>query len=181
MTDRSGILLLVLMPVLLLASCADSSPSAAPTATADPALADLVITMTRGTYPANTTDDSCRRPCPEYSLTIRGDGSVVYEGFQNVDTIGTRSDQIPLEDVSLLVRRFEESGFFELPTDFHCQITGVDATVTSVRRGDREHRIERCHVPDELGRLTELEKIETLIDELTDSIRWTGRAGPPQQ
>ena len=157
--------------------CVDVSPSAAPTATADPALADLVITMTRGAYPAEPAEDSCRGPCPDYSLTIRGDGSVEYEGFQNVDTVGTQRAQILQEDVSLLLRRFEESGFFELPEDFHCQVLGVGATVMSVRLGDREHGIERCHTSDKQGRLAALEKIEQLIDELTDSARWTG---PPR-
>ena len=164
---------------IALAACDSSEPiddtRELPTPTADPALADLVITMTRGNYPAAVEVNSCGGPCPDYTLTILGNGSVEYQGFRNVETIGTRLTEIPQEDVSLLLRRFEESGFFELPVDFHCQILDVGATITSVRRGDQEQAIERCHTTTERSRLAPLAAIEQLIDDLTDSAQWTGR------
>ncbi|MCH8008789.1 MAG: hypothetical protein IIC91_07985, partial [Chloroflexi bacterium] len=139
-------------------------------------LPDKVIEMSRGFYPAPDAE-FCAWPCTDYTLTIYQDGRVEYDGFKNVDVIGTRNDEISEADVLDLVDRFLESGFFDLPPDFHCQVTDVSATTTAVFLRTRENRIERCHTSLPGGPLEPVRQLELMIAELTGLERWTGE-GP---
>ena len=73
--------------------------------------------------------------------------------------IGTRSGGISEADVLDLVDRFLESGFFDLPPDFHCQVTDVDATTTTVFLHTRRNSIERCHTNLPGGPLEQVREI----------------------
>lgn len=44
--------------------------------------------------------------CPIYSVSITGDGSVLYKGLQNVKEMGKREYSIPIEDVTELISFF---------------------------------------------------------------------------
>jgi hypothetical protein len=136
-------------------------------------LSRLRITMTRGAH-ATADQETCYGPCEHYTLTILGDGTVEYEGFQNVDIIGTRSDTISDAELSDLLARIDESGFFDLPRDFHCRRPGQGATTTRVALHNRVNVIERCHEEDARGRPKGLDVIEDLIEEVANSQRWTG-------
>jgi len=56
----------------------------------------------------------CYGTCPEYAVTIYGDGRVVYSGKQYVGIKGEREYFIPREQVETLVALFYEYGFFFL-------------------------------------------------------------------
>ena len=136
-------------------------------------LPEKVIEMSRGFYPPPDAE-FCAWPCTDYTLTIYNDGRVEYEGVKNVGVIGTRNGEISEADVLDLVERFLESGFFDLPPDFHCQVTDVSATTTTVRLRTRENRIERCHTSLPGGPLEPVRQLELVIAELTDLQRWIG-------
>src|ERR1044072_5001999 len=78
---------------------------------ADPAqikasdLNKVVITLERG---------GCFGPCPIYSVTIHGDGTVIYKGKQYVKVEGTRRYKIPKEEVKKLVAEFYRIDYFSL-------------------------------------------------------------------
>ena len=137
-------------------------------------LPETVIELSGGHYPGPDDEGCTPWPCTNYTLTIYSDGRVEYEGFQNVDVIGTRSGEISEADVLDLADRFLESGFFDLPPDFHCQVTDVDATTTSVFLRTRQNRIERCHGSIPSGRLEPVRQMELAIAELVGLERWTG-------
>jgi len=44
--------------------------------------------------------------CPIYSVSITGDGSVLYKGLQNVPELGKKEYSIPIDDVTELIRFF---------------------------------------------------------------------------
>lgn len=136
-------------------------------------LPEKVIEVSRGFYPAPDAE-FCAWLCTDYTLTIYRDGRVEYEGFKNVDVIGTRFGEISKADILALVERFEESGFFDLPSDFHCQVIDVSATTTAVFLRTRTNQIERCHTSAPSGPLEPLRQLELVIAELVGLERWTG-------
>jgi hypothetical protein len=61
---------------------------------------------------------SCYGPCPVYSLYIYGDGTVLYEGIENVRVVGEQRSSISAEEVVNLVNGFLKSKFLEAPSDY---------------------------------------------------------------
>jgi hypothetical protein len=116
---------------------------------------------------------SCFGACPQYRLTIQGDGSFEYEGIADVGLVGTASDTIPAADMQMLVARFDEIGFTDLDDFYRCLASDEPTTVTSISRGPgTEQSVSRCALssaPDSLIAL------EDLIDQLTNSRRWVDR------
>lgn len=97
-------------------------------ADADPQSA--VISMTRenscGFVQSDPTDI---RQCPDYSITLSGDGTVTYEGRSGVRTIGARTHTIAPDEFRQLLTAFLQADFFSL-RDRYDSITHADGTVT---------------------------------------------------
>ena len=65
----------------------------------------------------NTLDIKLRRSaclgrCPAYTVSIKGDGTVTYNGDLYVATTGKHQAHIPIEAVRALVRKFQDADFF---------------------------------------------------------------------
>ena len=76
----------------------------------------VLITMKRdgsscGWSPAHPTDLNA---CPTYSVSISGDGTVIYEGTMGVKVIGQRTHKIAIEDVKKLTEEIHRIDFFSL-------------------------------------------------------------------
>ncbi len=162
----------------------DTDPTPTPETTAAPEPTERqTATPAATTAPAATVDASnvtiimrrgpCFGACPQYRLTVRGDGSFDFEGIADVGFIGATSDTMPPEDIQRLVERFDKIGFADLDDFYRCLATDLPTTVTSISRGPgSEKSVSRCALssaPDSLIAL------ENLIDELTNSQRWVDR------
>jgi len=55
---------------------------------------------------------------PKYSLTITGDGNIVYEGKENVKIKGKRTEHINEKNIMILLADFKKIDFFSL-NDFY--------------------------------------------------------------
>jgi hypothetical protein len=107
----------------------------------------------------------CLGTCPEYQLTIRADGSVVYEGRNHVHTKGVRKGKISISAVQALVQKFIDAKFFEMGGGGIV----VDAPVKTVSftfDGRQSEVKEGCACPSELV------KLEDEIDKTAGSERW---------
>lgn len=113
------------MFLLLLLSYTQSAASAQSSSAIDGDLSSVVITMQQD----NKT--GAIYGTPTYSVTIRGDGSVTYDGTSNAALIGEKSYTIPIEQVKNLVREFEAANFFELNSEYISRDNG-DGTFTTV-------------------------------------------------
>ena len=185
---RAWLLAIATLAVLAVATaaCSDGGGSpaeATPTATADPALAGLVMKLSRV---------NCGWGCGWfYDVTIHGDGNVVYEGTGELDVVGRATARIPQEQVRRLSDRFDEIGFAEL--EEWCRIfDGPRTILTLIREPEIERTIEFCNlrcdpVLEEPVNILDdsdlyrpfcdapaLGDLAELIDEITDSQRWTG-------
>lgn len=78
----------------------------------------------------------CYGSCPEYAVSIYGDGRVVYSGKQYVGVKGEREYFIPRERVETLVALFYEYGFFSWQDEYSLNVTDDPAYSISIRIGD---------------------------------------------
>src|SRR5207237_10797807 len=56
---------------------------------------------------------ACLSTCPEYKITIHGDGSVQYEGRYYVRVEGIRKNTIALRSVQKLITKLRDENLFE--------------------------------------------------------------------
>ena len=104
-----------------------------PHTTSAPDLSTVEITLER---------TECYGWCPNYTVTISGDGTVRYEGRTFVKEVGVREGQVSPETVRDLVRTFEDLGFHALRDRYEHQITDLATETLTVRLGDRTKRVE---------------------------------------
>jgi len=120
---------------------------------------DLVITLQR---------TACFGTCPVYKLTIRGDGSVTYEGRKYVRIVGTRQSTIDRAAVAKLVQEFADAGYFGFGDRYRSRFVSDQPTVfTSLTMSGRRKSVE-----DYWGAPAALKALEQKIDDLAGSKKW---------
>lgn len=115
---------------------------------------------------------------PEYSLTIYGNGKVIYDGVENVKVKGMVESSIESDKVIFLLSQFKETGFFSLN-----DVYSVEDSI------DRPYTIISISIPKENGEMAtknikyhhgdknvpkKLKILENKIDEIVGTNRWVG-------
>ena len=111
----------------------------------------------------------CFGSCPDYSLVIYGNGTVIYEGRNFVVVTGKLSTTIPERDVRNLVLYFYDIDYFSLRDEYTAQVMDLPTTTTSIKIDGRFKQ-----VIDYYGAPEELVLLEAKIDEVAKSDRWVG-------
>lgn len=123
---------------------------------------DLVITLER---------TPCYGFCPVYTLTIRGDGTVVYEGKDFVQVKGKAVSTISQEQIEQLVAEFEKADYFSLNDSYtERTITDAPSVITSITIDGKTKSIEHYH--GDFSAPEPLTHLEDRIDEIVDSSQW---------
>jgi hypothetical protein len=149
----------------------DAAPASSPVPPSVPAATSKAAPDTE----IHIEEGACFGTCPVYGATLRGDGSIDYEGKAFVGVTGHRSAHVSPGAVAGLVRRFDEVHFDRLSWRKDCPeayATDHSSVQLTLRRGKRAHTID-----DDLGdgcapaALRQLEEdvmmvIEPAIDEL---------------
>ncbi len=128
---------------------------------AHPIPSDTLITLERTV---------CLTPCPEYRLSVDAQGHVIFEGTANVKMMGVQHGQIAEDDVWKLLEAFKDARYFQKFDSY----TSMGATCgtniyTSLTINGRTKKIKRYTGS---AAPPELEKLELLIDEITNSAQW---------
>jgi hypothetical protein len=135
-----------------------------------PAAADLTkvkITLQRS---------ACEGGCPEYKVTIHGDGRVVFMTeparalMQAILLPGTHEDQIAPEKVAALFAQFQKAGFFNLRSSYVSGWVDIPESVLTVDTGRRQKS-----VTDSWGEKVGMPKIVTELQEAVDKVAGTDR------
>src|SRR5690606_34028821 len=84
----------------------------------------------------------CFGACPAYSVEIRGDGSVLYDGRAFVDVEGKHRYQVPVENVAALVESAREKDLWSMRTSYRARITDNPTYDLLLDMGGKVHRIE---------------------------------------
>ena len=119
-------------------------------------LTDIEITLER---------TACFGTCPIYSVSIDGEGNVVYEGKKFVRIEGVRTYTIPQEDVKELVAMFYGINYFSLNDRYDVPVTDNPTIITSLKTGDKKKTVSNYANSGP----TRLHELEIKIDEITNS------------
>lgn len=117
-------------------------------------------------------------PCPDYSIAMWGDGTVVYLGDAGVRMLGRHQHQVAADAVRSLSQAIGISRFFELADDYSSVQSGrlvvtIDHAAEQWLTVRFDGRQKTVH--DFIGAPDELRVFESTIETLTDSHRYTGR------
>ena len=123
---------------------------------------ELLITLER---------TACFGTCPVYSLTISGDGTVVYVGEDFVQTKGVKETTINENAINQLVSEFEKADYFSLNDSYTAFGMSDMPTVNTSILIDGKTKAIRHYLGDRTApeKLTEL---ENKIDEIINSAQW---------
>jgi hypothetical protein len=115
----------------------------------------------------------CYGVCPAYKVTLRGDGTVLYDGDKFVKVHGKVTDHVAPADVEALAQAFADAGFDKLNVPDPCSkgIATDNPTnrLTVVRGGKRrtvEHYLGNQCAPPELSKLADA------VDKTAHTDRW---------
>lgn len=97
---------------------------------------DLVIKLERTMCPA---------ACPDYSLTIYGNGKIMYEGRLYVATKGKRQQRISCRRVRELLNEFHRIDYFSLRDRYDAVVSEGAMTKTSIQVGGKTKAVVNCH------------------------------------
>ena len=158
-----GSAVLAFFAVALLCACA---PVSAPV---EPNGQPIAITLTR---------TPCFGFCPDYTVTITGEGEVTYVGRRFVDAVGERRATIPQADVAALLRRFDEVDFEDLRDNYRAQVTDLPTTTISLsRNGVRKAVLDYGGLS--AGMPESVRALQDEIDRVAGTSRWVLRDGQP--
>src|SRR5215469_6811116 len=138
---------------LLLALALPAYPSAQTSTFAD----DFSITLKRV---------GCLGTCPDYEVTIHGNGKVRYQGNFYVRVDGVHESTISKDDVQKLVKELQEEHFFQWPENDKACLDFPEVHITA-RLGDQQkHVLEGCNEPGKILTLADQ------IDRISGDKRW---------
>lgn len=117
----------------------------------------------------------CYGFCPDYTVTINGEGAVTYNGRAFVGATGARTAQVDPAETARLFSRAEEIGFFGLRNEYRANVSDLPtATVTFVRNGERKSVLDyggaMAGMPESVRQLQEQ------IDRVAGTAQWTANA-----
>lgn len=113
----------------------------------------------------------CFGTCPSYTVEVRGDGSVLYEGHGYVAFTGTHRGLVPQSNVIELVKLFEKADYYSLQNEYTASVTDNPTQTTSIDIDGRRKEIVD-YVGLSAGMPLAVSQLENAIDRLSGSERW---------
>lgn len=140
---------------------------------------DIEITLERS---------ACYGTCPDYRVTIRGDGKVrfstreisfpgtaaeVHRMFngRNVLWAGNHEAQVSPQAVAVLIERFRTSHFMGMKPEYVAGVTDNPTYALTLRIGKVTKRVVD-YVGKEIGMPASMTDLENAVDEVADTDRW---------
>jgi len=119
---------------------------------------NVVITLER---------TACYGTCPDYRLTIYGDGRIVYEGKKFVEVTGLQTAQLSQDKIKQLINEFSRIDYFSLKDEYTESVPDLPTTITSITINGKAKKVVNYH-----GAPKKLDELENKIDEITNSKSW---------
>jgi hypothetical protein len=113
----------------------------------------------------------CFGRCPEYTVTILGDGRVHFDGGYYVQASGKHEARITPDAVMELVRRFEKAKFFAAGDKYIAEVTD-NPTYTLTLTVGGETKTVTDYVGEQVGMPLVITDLENAVDETAGTERW---------
>jgi hypothetical protein len=111
---------------------------------------------------------------PAYRIEIHGDGTVLYEGKENVVVKGQHRTATTPDKVRQLVNAFREGDYYSLQDYYEGEMFGDAATYQTSIEIDGQVKQVRERVGDWAGMPATVSKLEHSIDTLANAQQWIG-------
>lgn len=125
----------------------------------------LRITLSRG---------ACRGRCPTYEIEIHGDGTVLFEGKENVATKGKQTAKITHASLVKLVEVFRKADYFSLANRYVSGVTDNPTYVSSISF-DGVTKSVLDYAGQKVGMPPSVSDVEGAIDQISGAYKWLGR------
>ena len=117
---------------------------------------------------------ACFGACPVYSVTVHGDGRVVFVGERFVTAKGVRRATLSKTQVQRLVKGVQQARVFQLANRYdQMSVTDLPSAILTIRVGSRTKRI--YHYQGDRRAPKRLATLECLVDRTARTTRWIGR------
>lgn len=110
----------------------------------------------------------CYGRCPTYTVKIYASGYSTYEGKAHVDMEGNHSTTMSKDDITSIKKMAENVKFFDLNNIYDTNVTDFPTTHLYIQDQGKKKQ-----VLDRQGGPKELKELETFIDELIKTKKWT--------
>ena len=117
----------------------------------------------------------CYGTCPIYTVSIFGDGRVVFEGKRYVAVRGRREAHLSVATVQQLAQDFLEAKFLELKDSYIASVTDNPSTFTTFNYGGQHKTVE-----DYVAGPPELKRLEAEIDRVSKIVQWICKGDDPR-
>ncbi len=129
----------------------------------------LVITLTR---------TACFGKCPDYTVAIHGDGTVVFTGRRFVAHTGVYRAHISRAAVRSLFAEFRQADYFSLPDAYRARVTDLPTYTTSIAFDGHEKHVLN-YGGNIIGMPFAVSEIEQAIDEAANTAQWVKAPDAP--
>ncbi len=113
----------------------------------------------------------CFGACPAYSVEVRGDGGVEFNGESNVLITGHHHDQVSSQAVRDLFAAFHRADYFSLNDRYHSLVTD-NPTYTTWIEFDGQKKSVVDYVGLHAGMPEVVQDLERAIDEISGTDKW---------
>lgn len=120
----------------------------------------------------------CYGTCPDYTVTIAGDGTVTWDGGRFVKVHGPATAHIALEKVRALFERFRKAEYFWLLDKYTAHITDFPAQNTTIAFDDHMKSVND-YAGQMIGMPEVVSELERAIDETANTAQWIGPPDDP--
>jgi len=114
---------------------------------------------------------SCFGSCPSYSVEVRGNGAVAYQGRSYVFITGEHHSRISRKQVEQLVAKFRQADFFSLKDQYSASITDNPTETTSIEFDGLKKQVTD-YVGFYEGMPDVVSDLENAFDELSGTEKW---------
>lgn len=122
----------------------------------------LQITLERGV---------CFGACPDYTVTVHGDGRVVFEGRRFVAKEGRQEATISRNAVRALYAKFRAADFYALKDEYRAQVTDLPTYVVTLSVDGRTKRV-LDYGGEMMGMPKPVTELQDAIDETAGTRQW---------
>ncbi len=124
-------------------------------------LEDVVISLDR---------TMCFGTCPDYRVTLYGDGTVVFEGRTFTKVLGYKIGSIEEAKIRELLAEAEKGGFFTEKSYTNYEVTDNPSATLSINTSDKGNRVD--HYYGDSNAPATLIALESKVDEILNTARW---------
>jgi ankyrin repeat protein len=114
---------------------------------------------------------ACYGSCPDYSVEVRGDGEVTFQGRSNVLIPGNHRGKISKQSLQELFKTFRRANYFSTRDEYAAMITDNPSYTTSVEF-DGHSKSVHDYVGLRVGMPEAVKNVEDSIDRLAGTAKW---------